>query len=62
MRSQTPTLHCDGDDCDNWSVDYYAITAHAVDGVRINLQERAPGWVTSDDEDLCPECQLAGDD
>lgn len=56
MRSHTPTLHCDADlDCPEWSVDYYEITASTVDGVRITTTERAPGWLSTDGTDLCPE-------
>lgn len=57
MRGVTPTLHCDAEvGCDDWTVDYYATDAYSVDGVRLTLTERAPGWRSNDkDEDLCPE-------
>jgi len=57
VRSKTPTLHCDAEDgcCGNWDVDYYGATASTVGGVQITRTARAPGWHTTDDEDLCPD-------
>ena len=57
MRSSTPTLHCDARDgfCAAWDVDYYEATASTVNGVRITREQRAPGWTSTDAEDLCPE-------
>ena len=56
MRSTTPTIHCDAEDgdCGSWDMDYYAIDCSAVDGVRITLTTRAPGWTSTDDSDHCP--------
>ena len=58
MRSTTPTLHCDGDDCDNWDVDFYEASVHSVDGVRVTAATRAPGWTSTDTTDLCAECAV----
>jgi hypothetical protein len=60
-ESSVPTLHCDGADpnlgCDEWDLDHYAMDASAVGGVRITLQNRAPGWTrTEKGDDLCPSC------
>jgi hypothetical protein len=57
MRSHTPTLHCDADDgdCGTWDVDYWATDASSVNGVRITAESRSPGWLTTDEADLCPE-------
>ena len=57
MRFHVPTIHCDGDEgsCDAWAVDNYEGTASTVDGVRITRQVRAPGWVSTEATDLCPE-------
>lgn len=55
-RSSMPTLHCDYDGlCDEWSIDYYEITAYSVGGTRITKAERAPGWVSGRSSDYCPE-------
>jgi len=58
MRSTTPTLHCDGEDgfCGTMSIDYYETGASVADGVRLTATTRAPGWTSTDDTDLCPEC------
>lgn len=58
MRSQIPTIHCDGQDgfCTNWEPDYYEQTASSVDGVKITATTRYPGWVSSESADLCPDC------
>ena len=57
MRGQTPTLHCDADDgnCGTWDVDYFDALASSVGGVKITRRHRAPGWVSTDDTDHCPE-------
>lgn len=60
MRGQTPTIHCDGDDrlgpCGAWDVDYYAASVTSVGGVRVTATQRAPGWLTTpEDEDFCPD-------
>lgn len=56
MKGNTPTLHCDAETgCDEWTVDYYEVTASNVDGVRITSHRRAPGWTSADDQDLCPK-------
>lgn len=57
MRGSTPTLHCDAEDglCGSWDIDYYDAGVSSVSGVRITAQRRAPGWVGTDDRDLCPE-------
>ncbi len=64
MRATTPTLHCDAAEgmCGAWDVDYYAVTASAVSGVRITAEQRAPGWVSVADCDFCPRhSREAGD-
>lgn len=61
MRAKTPVLYCDGEDsfCGSWDLDYYAQTVSAVNDVPITMDERAPGWSrTEDNEDLCPECTV----
>lgn len=57
MRGPVPTLHCDAEDglCGNWEVDYYETGASKVDGRRVTLSERAPGWTSTDLVDYCPE-------
>lgn len=57
MRGRTPTIHCDGDDglCGAWDVDNYEATVSTLDGVQITAERRAPGWVSTDFEDFCPE-------
>ena len=62
-RSETPTLHCDGDDgwCGNWDVDDYENGASSVNDVRVTKDQRAPGWRCTDDEDLCPEHAAEGE-
>lgn len=57
MRSQTPTLHCDAEHgfCESWDVDYYEASASTVDGVKITSERRAPGWVSTNLTDLCPQ-------
>lgn len=58
MRGKTPTIHCDGEDgfCGNWDVDYYEATASSVGDVRITQEVRAPGWISTDDDDFCGQC------
>lgn len=56
MRGVISTLHCDIDDCDNWSQDYWEGNVSQVDGVLITRTERAPGWMVNGTEDICPEC------
>lgn len=55
MRSTTPTIHCDAEDCDIWDVDHYEAVASSVDGVRITHAVRSPGWRSDELRDLCPE-------
>jgi hypothetical protein len=57
MRADAALLFCDGEEgfCGAWDLDYYAQTCSAVDGVRITLEVRAPGWTSVGDEDFCPE-------
>jgi hypothetical protein len=57
MRGNTPTIHCDADDgtCGNWTADYYAITVSSIAKTRITAERRAPGWLSTEDEDLCPQ-------
>jgi hypothetical protein len=57
-RQYTATIHCDADDCDNWSLDYYQMCASEVDGMKVDQAHRAPGWaVICADDDICPECR-----
>ena len=63
MRDRMPVLYCDGDEgeCNAWERDFYEMTAHSVDGVRITATERAPGWQsTKDDRDFCPKHAAGG--
>lgn len=62
MRARTPTIHCDGDYCDNWSVDFYEANASTVNGYRISREVRAPLWVCDDTNDYCPECVQIADE
>jgi hypothetical protein len=57
VRGRTPTIHCDGDDgnCGAWDVDYYEATANSVNGISITSEHRAPGWVSTNLWDFCPE-------
>ena len=57
MKSREPIISCDGDDgeCGIWAMDYYARDVSTVNGVRMTRVERAPGWVSIDDDDFCPE-------
>lgn len=56
-RSTVPTVHCNSDDglCVEWDVDHYKVSTHSVGGVKITQTTRAPGWVSTDHEDYCPE-------
>lgn len=56
MRGTTPILTCDGEDgsCGTWVADHYETGASSVAGVRVTREQRAPGWLNRDDEDLCP--------
>lgn len=47
-RFRRSVLYCDADDmqCGNWEVDFYAEDVSTVNGIRVTLAERAPGWTT----------------
>ena len=57
-RGQLPILICDADDglCEEFATNFFAECAISVGGVRITQSERAPGWESDGDTDLCPEC------
>jgi hypothetical protein len=63
VRGSTPTIHCDAEDgfCGAWDVDNYEATAYSVGGVRITQEQRAPGWVSTNLNDYCPEHAAEGD-
>src|SRR5699024_13632 len=57
VRGRTPTIHCDAEDgtCGAWDVDHFETGAYTVNGVPITSTQRAPGWVSTDLDDYCPE-------
>ena len=56
-RYRAPEIRCDyGEgECDETTPDYYEGTADSVDGVKITISKRAPGWFSTLDADYCPE-------
>ena len=56
-RHRVPVILCDGDDglCGATATDYYEECATTVDGVRITSTTRHPGWISTQDEDYCPD-------
>lgn len=56
-RYEEPMLKCDGNEgfCDLTERDYYAQYASAVNGIAITETRRAPHWLSTGDEDYCPE-------
>lgn len=57
MRGRTPTIHCDAEDgsCGAWDVDYYTAAVDSVDGVKVTRERRAPGWLSTDEDDFCSD-------
>lgn len=57
MRGPIPTVQCDAEDgsCGSWDIDYYALDSSSVDGAPVTSEHRAPGWVSTENSDLCPE-------
>lgn len=57
MRANVPAISCDAEDglCGAWEADFYEQCTWSVAGIRITATVRAPGWVSTDDTDLCPE-------
>lgn len=56
MKASMPVIYCDSDWCANWTTDYYGQGASAVDGVRVTERRRAPGWISTQNRDLCNKC------
>ena len=57
MRGRTQLLHCDAEDgeCGAWSIDFYEATVSKIDGKPVTRTERAPGWLSDDESDYCPD-------
>lgn len=58
-RYYVPMIQCDGSDgwCGLQAADFYEQGASSADGVRITSTQRHPGWISTEDEDFCPECR-----
>lgn len=53
MRYEAPMIQCDG--CPVDAPDYYEQLADSVNGVMITETRRAPGWLSDDEGDWCPD-------
>lgn len=49
-------IRCDEEHgCDATTYDFYEQGADSVDGVKVSISKRAPGWFSTIGADYCPE-------